>query len=346
MLRVLPSRLIPNFLQTNMKRKKSQSSKVHKKQSKRKSEKKKKKIRFPKKKRRYGNIIEIGKFIKKVTLHFDLPTSVVNHMIDKINIIVKNHMKQVIGNISKYHDQEKYILRAEYRNKENEFRHKLTEVDKFLNEETKRIEKEHRKLVFLTENMVSNERKLSEKSKEMESKLKKINELEVKLAESIQSGSRSKTVSDKELQHLGETCNKVHCTQLCKDNLKEIEQLKIQKGGFEKIVENQNTLIVNLTAKTNILYKQVQDSARTIENLKQQLQRQEAQLEVERKKKEQFSERTISSSEALTIGTDGEGDHNVEDAIRESHFKLEQLEKESMQIEQKFQQFKFSLQHR
>lgn len=221
-------------------------------------------------------------------------------MIEKINLIVRNHMKHVLDNVSKYNEQEKYILRAEYKNKENEFKHKLSEVDKFLNDETKRIEKEHRKLVYLTENMVSNERKLSEKSKEMENKLKRINELEIKLAENLHS-NKIKNFSNKELQHAGGPCKLGHCNQQCEENRKEIEQLRLQRNGFEKIVENQNTLIVNLTAKTNLMYKQVQDSVATIENLTKQLEKQKALLDAERRKREQVSERTISSSEGNYI---------------------------------------------
>lgn len=46
---------------------------------------------------------------------------------------------------------------------------------------------------------------------------------------------------------------------------------------------------------------------------------------------------------ALTVGTDGEGDHNIEETIRESHFRLEELERESNAIEQKFQRFRSTL---
>ncbi|XP_044749111.1 spindle assembly checkpoint component MAD1 isoform X2 [Coccinella septempunctata] len=347
MLRVIPSHLIPNFLHTNMKLKKTKKEEhpYNLEEPKHQTRGKiPKKLSQKKKKKKSGNIIEIGKFIRRIMIHFDLPTSAVNHMIEKINQIVKNHMKHVINNISKYHEQEKYILRAEYKNKEEEFKQKLMEVDKFLNEETKRIEKEHKKLVYLTESMVSNEKKLSEKSREMENKLKKINELEIKLAGNLQCSNKNKTSSDKE-QHLGEPCKLPHCNQQCEENLQEIEQLKIQRSGFEKVVENQNTLIVNLTAKSNIMYKQIQDNMVTIENLNKQIEKQKALLEIQ-SKREQLSERTISSSEALTVGTDGEGDHNIEEAIKESHFKLEQLEMESNEIERKFQRFRSTLRHK
>ncbi|KAL3265404.1 hypothetical protein HHI36_009610 [Cryptolaemus montrouzieri] len=290
------------------------------------------------------HIEEISKVIRKLMLQFDLPMSVINHLIERINFIIKTHVDNTITKLSKNYDQEKFILRAEYNNKESEFKQKLMEVDKFLNEETKKIGKEHEKLVYLTENMVSNERKLAEKSREMEAKLKKVSELELKLAEEIRNCGKNKTFPVQP-QVVTEPCKLKHCNKQCEENRNEIEQLKIQKNGFEKISENQNILIANLTAKSNIMYKQLQESMYTIERLKGELAEQQKLLDNERRRKEQTSERTMSSSEALTVGTDGEGDHVIEDAIKQSHLKLEELEKESAEIERKFKQFQLAHRH-
>ncbi|KAL3265405.1 hypothetical protein HHI36_009610 [Cryptolaemus montrouzieri] len=359
MLRHLPSRLIPNFIQMDIK---------HKRKSKRKNQKvqivasyhkslmptnprhKQEKqetplpLRKKKKKKKTGHIEEISKVIRKLMLQFDLPMSVINHLIERINFIIKTHVDNTITKLSKNYDQEKFILRAEYNNKESEFKQKLMEVDKFLNEETKKIGKEHEKLVYLTENMVSNERKLAEKSREMEAKLKKVSELELKLAEEIRNCGKNKTFPVQP-QVVTEPCKLKHCNKQCEENRNEIEQLKIQKNGFEKISENQNILIANLTAKSNIMYKQLQESMYTIERLKGELAEQQKLLDNERRRKEQTSERTMSSSEALTVGTDGEGDHVIEDAIKQSHLKLEELEKESAEIERKFKQFQLAHRH-
>ncbi|KAK9891565.1 hypothetical protein WA026_015525 [Henosepilachna vigintioctopunctata] len=355
MLRRLPSRFIPNFVYMDATHKIVPSRKrrnVHiadklnepapPRRLRRKYKKGKTRLSSEKKKnRKNGHIEEISKVIKKFMLHYNLPPPTVNHLIEKINSIVKSLVNNEITKLSEQYEQEKSILKAEYMNKEGEFKQKLSQVDNFLNVETKRIEKEHKKLIYLTENMVLNEKKLSDKSREMEGKVKRINELEMKLAQELENCVRKNCPSPLQSPLPQKLCEMKHCDKICEENRKEIELLRIQKQGFEKIAENQNVLIANLTAKSNVMYKQLQEGMYTIEQLRSQLIAQNKLLENERRR--ELSERTMSSSEGLTVGTDGEGDHNIDDVIKENHLKLDELDKKSIEIERRFKYFQSSL---
>lgn len=204
---------------------------------------------------------------------------------------------------------------------------KMVEKEKEISENRKKLEREHKKIIALTENMISNEKRLAEKSIELENKLKKINDIEIKLTNELKNQSKVKPPMK---------CNLKHCDKRCEENKELIEALKLQKNGFEKIAENQNMLIINLTSKSTAMYNELQESLATIEELKAQIQ---TMKNKENANKNVSETATTESESGMPLPSD---EDFAEEIIKQSQYKLQQLEKEGEEIDKKFKQFQQS----